>query len=683
MITAFAAPLADSAAYNAAVETALTACRAYYGPGDTTLSDTEYDQVARQIREYELLHPEQRRDDSPIGKVGGGVAEGDIVHTVPMLSLGNVYSAEELQKWEASLERRLDGPVRGGYAVEPKLDGLAVAARYRDGRLVQLIKRGDHAKGEDVTHALGLIDGLPAQLALPLTLEIRGEVLLTAAQFEAANAIRRAHKARPFKNPRAGAAGTLAAKKRPYRVELTFFAYGAVELDGRSLTPAAPTHQALLALVAEAGVQTTADSAAGLRVFSTLAEAQQRVGEIAEMRASLPFGIDGVVVKADALAEQDAAGSASDHPHWATAFKLPPETASTRLVGIEWNVGKTRVIAPKAMLVPVELDGSTVQHATLNNPRFIREMGLKIGDTVVIAKGGDVIPKVLSVVKEDRKGSETDVVYPSVCPQCGGDVDTSGERWECAEGINGTCGALAGLIYAVGREQLHIEGLGETYIEALFDMGVLDDVADYFVLTEEQLTAATGSAKRAKTVLGEIAKAKEQPLDRVLCSLGIVRTGRTVSKALAREFTTMDAVLAADVEALAKVTVRVNKVGSANAAKIAAHLQVLRPVIAKLKAAGVNMAQPDGPVKNTTGPLAGQSVVVTGGMNGPLAGRNREQMNELIEAAGGTPAGSVSKKTSLLVAGENAGSKLAKAQQLGITVLDEEKFAALIADHLA
>ncbi|MFE9620533.1 NAD-dependent DNA ligase LigA [Streptomyces sp. NPDC006384] len=684
MTTALATPLADLTAYNTAVDTALDACRTYYGVGDTSLSDAAYDELARQIHAYEQAHPEHVREDSPVGKVGGGAVSGDVAHTVPMLSLGNVYSPEELVKWQASLSRRLGGPVRGGYAVEAKLDGLAVAARYRNGRLVQLIKRGDHAMGEDVSHAIGDIVGLPETLSVPLTIEIRGEVLLSRAQFAAANEIRRAHKAKPFKNPRAGAAGTLAAKNRPYRIELSFFAYGAVELDGLPFAPTVSTHEALLAQIAQAGVQTTADSAAGLRVYATLAQAQQRVDEIAAMRPDLPFGIDGVVVKANAFAEQEEAGNASDHPHWATAFKLPPETASTRLVGIEWNVGKTRIIAPRAVLEPVELDGSTVEYATLNNPRFIRELGVKIGDTVIIAKGGDVIPKVLSVAADKRTGNEKPVDFPSSCPQCGGDVDTSGERWECAEGINGTCGALAGLIYAVGREQLHIEGLGDTYIEALLDMGVLGDVADYFTLTEEQLTEATGSAKRAKTVLGEIAKAKEQPLDRVLCSLGIVRTGRSVSKALARQFGTMDKVLAADVEALAQVTVRVNKIGSANAAKIAAHLQVLRPVIAKLKAAGVTMTQPDAPAKNTSGPLAGESVVVTGGMTGPLAGRNRSAMNDLIEAAGGQPAGSVSKKTTMLVAGENAGSKLAKAQQLdGIKILDEETFAALIAEHLS
>ncbi|MFI1312889.1 NAD-dependent DNA ligase LigA [Streptomyces albidoflavus] len=683
MTTALTSSLADLTAYHAAVDTALNACRTYYGAGDTTLSDAAYDELARQLRAYEQAHPEHVRKDSPIGKVGGGTVSGDITHTVPMLSLGNVHSPEELVKWQASLSRRLGGPIRGGYAVEAKLDGLAVAARYHDGHLVQLIKRGDHAMGEDVSHAIDDIVGLPSKLSVPLTIEIRGEVLLTRAQFAAANEIRRAHKAKPFKNPRAGAAGTLAAKNRPYRIELSFFAYGAVELDGVPFAPAVSTHEGLLAQVAAAGVQTTAGSAAGLRVYATLTEAQERVDEIAALRPGLPFGIDGVVVKANTFAEQEEAGNASDHPHWATAFKLPPQKASTRLVGVEWNVGKTRIIAPRALLEPVELDGSTVEFATLNNPGFIRKLGVKIGDTVVIAKAGDVIPQVLSVEAGKRTGSETPVAFPSSCPQCGGDVDTSGERWECAEGINGTCGALAGLNYAVGREQLRIEGLGDTYIEALFEMGVLGDVADYFTLTEEHLTEATGSAKRAKTVLGEIAKAKAQPLDRVLCSLGIVRTGRSVSKALARQFGSMDGVLAADAEALAQVTLRVNKIGTANAVKIAAHLQVLRPVIAKLKAAGVNMTQPDAPAKSTSGPLAGESVVVTGGMTGLLAGRNRNAMNDLIEAAGGTPAGSVSKRTTLLVAGENAGSKLAKAQQLGIKILNEEKFAALITDYLS
>ncbi|MFF9785653.1 NAD-dependent DNA ligase LigA [Streptomyces nigrescens] len=673
--------LVDHAAYDAAVDTALAACAAYYGAGDTALDDASYDDLARQIAAYEVEHPEHRRLDSPLGKVGGGAAPaGDVAHTVPMLSLGNVFDAEDLTKWGASLARRLGGPVRGGFAVEVKFDGLAVAARYRKGRLVQLIMRGDHAHGEDVSHAIGSIVGLPTQLATPATIEVRGEVLLTRVQFETANETRRAHKAKPFSHPRAGAAGTLAAKNRKYPIAMSFFAYGAVELDGESFVQTVNTHQAVMAMLASAGVQTAADTPAGLRVYGTLEEVQQRVDEIKEMRPDLPFGIDGVVVKANDVAEQLAAGNGSDRPHWATAYKLPPVQRRTRLIGVEWNVGKTRIIAPRAVLEPVELEGSTVRYATLNNPRFIRDLGVRIGDTVVVSKAGDIIPRIESVVIDKRTGEETPVAFPTACPQCGGEVNTSGERWECAEGVSGSCGLLPALKYSVGRDQLDIEGLGSTYLESLIDSGAVTDVADLFTLTHEQLAKAAGSTRRADALMQQIAQAKAKPLNRVFCALGIVRTGRSLSKEIARHFGTMDAIRTADVEALAAV----NKLAPAHAPKIAAHLAVMGPVIDKLVEAGVNMTEPSAPASaSASGPLSGEVVVVTGGMVGALAGRKRNEMNDLIEDAGGSPSGSVSKKTTILVAGENAGSKLAKAQALGTKILTEQEFADLVADHLS
>ncbi|WP_329020410.1 NAD-dependent DNA ligase LigA [Streptomyces sp. NBC_01601] len=674
-----AVSLADRTAYEAAVDTALAASTAYYGDGNSALDDPSYDALARAIAEYERAHPDHMRADSPTGKVGGGAAPvGDVAHTVPMLSLDNVFSAEELVKWGASLSRRIGRLVEGGYVPEPKFDGMAVAARYRTGRLDRVVGRGDGHYGEDLSHVIGSIVGLPERLAVDATVEIRGEVLLTREQFEKANEIRIAHKAKPFSNPRNGTAGTLRAKDRPYVIETTFFAYGAVGLDGVDFLRGA-THEAVMAQVEALGVQTAASSAVGLRVYATLQEVQAWIEEIQRLRADLPFGIDGVVVKANDFSVQNAAGFGTRHPHWATAYKLPPMQGQTRLLAVEWNVGKTGKIAPRAVLEPVELDGSTVRYATLNNPRFIRELGVQIGDTVVVSKAGDVIPRIESVVVDKRTGEETAVVFPEACPQCGGAVDTSGERWECAEGVNGNCGLLPALKYAVGRDQLDIEGLGGTYLETLVASGAVGDVADLFTLTHQQLAEATNSTRRADTLVQQIEQAKQKPLNRVFCALGIRCTGRTLSKEIARHFSTMDAIRAADVEALATV----NKLAPANAPKVAAHLAALGPVIDKLAQAGVNMTEPEEPAKATSGPLTDAFVVVTGGMTGALAGRNRNEMNDLIKAAGGEPSASVSKKTTYLVAGENAGSKLAKAQQLGTKVLTEEEFAAMVADYLS
>ncbi|WP_406065763.1 NAD-dependent DNA ligase LigA [Streptomyces sp. NBC_01077] len=673
------ASLTDRAAYDEAVDTALAAIGAYYGDGESPLDDASFDALARGIAVYEQEHPEHARADTPTGKVGGGAAPvGDVAHTVPMLSLDNVFSAEELLKWQASLARRIDGSVEGGYAVEPKLDGAALAARYRDGRLVQLVGRGDGTHGEDLSHAIGSIVGLPERLPVDATVEIRGEVLMTRTQFERANEIRVDHGAKVFSNPRNGTAGTLRAKDRPYVIETTFFAYGAVALDEVEFLRGR-THEEVMEQVRALGVQTTAAAEVGLRVYGTLEEVQARVEEIGRLRAELPFGIDGVVVKANSFAEQDAAGFATRHPHWATAYKLPPSEVQTKLVAVEWNVGRTGIIAPRAELAPVEVDGSVVRYATLHNPAFIRDSGMMIGDTVMVFKAGDIIPRIEAPVVALRTGGETAIVLPEVCPKCGGDIDKSGERWECADGTGGGCGLLAALRYAVGRDQLDVDGLGSTYIEALVESGAVGDVADLFNLTREQLAEAARSEKRADSLLEQLTQARAKPLNRVFCALGIVRTGRTLSRQIARHFGTMDAIRAADAEALAQV----NKLPGANAPKIAAHIAAMGPVIDKLVTAGVNMTEPDAQGGGANGPLAGEVVVVTGGMLGLLAGHNRTQMNELIENAGGTSSGSVSKKTTILVAGESAGSKLAKAQQLGTRVLNEEEFAELLGEHLS
>jgi DNA ligase (NAD+) len=680
-----AAPLATAGAYTDAVATAVAAAAAYYADGTTPLGDDEYDALVRGIEAYEAAHPEQVLPDSPTGKVAGGAATGDVPHQAPMLSLDNVFSAEELAAWAAGLERRLGRPV-AGWCVEPKLDGLAVAARYRAGELIQVLTRGDGLAGEDITHSADAVLGLPGRLAEPIDVELRGEVLLTGDQFDHANQVRTEHGAVPFANPRSGAAGTLRAKDRPYRIELTFFAYGALGLDGGL------GHSALLDRIGALGANTAATTAAHPARFETVGEVQHRVEEIAALRAALPFGIDGVVVKADSAADQEQAGSGSRAPRWAVARKLAAQHKVTRLLDVEWNVGRTGVIAPRGVLEPVVIDGVTVTYATLHNPADITRRGLMLGDQVFVYRAGDVIPRVEAPLADQRTGAEQPIVFPEVCPRCGDAIDTSGQRWRCVRGRG--CQAVASIRYAVGRDQLDVEGLGGTRAVQLVDAGLVTDIADLFTLTKEQLlTLERMGDTSADNLLAGIEAARSRPLSRVFAALGVRGTGRSLSRRIAAHFGSMAAIRAADADALAGV----DGIGVEKARVIVAELADLAPVIDKLivQNVGTAVTEPtavptdqeaavpaDQEAAAPAGPLAGETVVVTGSMSGALAALSRNAVNELIESAGGKAGSSVSTRTTLLVAGEKAGSKRTKAEGLGIRVLSPEEFAVLVAAHL-
>ncbi|MFF7586123.1 NAD-dependent DNA ligase LigA [Kitasatospora purpeofusca] len=679
------APLLSSSAYADAVTAAVRAAAAYYTDGTTPLGDDEYDALVRAISAYEEAHPEEVLPDSPSGKVAGGAVVGDVPHSVPMLSLDNVFSGEELDAWAAGLERRLGRPV-AAWCVEPKLDGLAVAARYRAGRLQQVLTRGDGLAGEDISHAADAVLGLPAALTEPVDVELRGEVLLTQEQFEAANRLRTEHGAEPFAHPRSGAAGTLRAKDRPYRVELTFFAYGAVGLDEDL------THSVLLERLAALGANTAASTDAHPLRCATTEEVQRRIEEIVALRAALPFGIDGVVVKADAAADQRDAGSGSRAPRWAVARKLAAEHKVTRLLDVEWNVGRTGIIAPRAVLEPVVIDGVTITYATLHNPADITRRGLMINDQVFVHRAGDVIPRVEAPLTEQRTGDERPIVFPEVCPRCGDAIDTGEQRWRCARGRN--CQAVASVVYAAGRDQLDIEGLGGTRAVQLVESGLVADIADLFTLTREQLLGLDRMGETSTdNLLAALEEARNRPLGRVFCALGVRGTGRTMSRRIAAHFGSMAAIRDADADTLA----RVDGIGPEKARLIVSELAELAPLLDRLAAqrVGTAVTEPqapaaaavDGPGDDPAqapagGPLAGEAVVVTGSMTGPLAALSRNEMNELVERAGGKASSSVSKRTTLLVAGEKAGSKRAKAEELGIRVVTPEEFAVLVAEHL-
>ncbi|MGW6791653.1 NAD-dependent DNA ligase LigA [Streptomyces chartreusis] len=688
------AQIVDAAGYARAVEDVVKAAAAYYTDGTSPLDDDTYDRLMRGITAWEADHPDQVLPGSPSGKVAGGAVEGDVPHTVAMLSLDNVFSAEQFTAWTASLARRI-GHEAERYSVEAKLDGLAIAARYTEGRLTRLITRGDGTAGEDVSHAMSTVEGLPETLAEPVTVEVRGEVLMTGAQFEHANEVRTAHGGQPFANPRNAAAGTLRAKDRAYTVPMTFFGYGLLPLPDtdEALTARLDglAHSELMALAGQLGVHTTATTEVPGVTADTTEDVLARVREIAALRAELPFGIDGIVIKADLADDQRAAGNGSRAPRWAIAYKLPAVEKITRLLDVEWNVGRTGIIAPRGVLEPVEIDGSTITYATLHNPADITRRDLRLGDQVMVHRAGDVIPRIEAPVAHLRTGDEKPIVFPEACPRCGSAIDTSQERWRCEQGRN--CHLVASLSYAAGRDQLDIEGLGATRVVQLVEAGLVADLADLFTLTREQLLGLERMGETSTdNLLAALATAKARPLSRVLCALGVRGTGRSMSRRIARHFAAMDNIRAADAEQLQQV----EGIGPEKAPSIVAELAELAGLIEKLAAAGVNMTEPGAvfvPVDTTAdatdtadapagGPLSGMTVVVTGAMTGPLEKLSRNQMNELVERAGGRSSSSVSKKTSLVVAGESAGSKRAKAEDLGIRLATPDEFALLVADYL-
>lgn len=658
----------------------IRAAAATYYAGEPTMSDADYDDLLAFAVGFESDRPDLAVPDSPTGAVAAGAVGGGVEHVRPMLSLDNAFDAPDLNAWATGLDKRLGGRTARYLTVEPKLDGLSLAARYRGGELVQLLTRGSGTAGEDVSHIIGSVVGLPDRLPEPLDIEVRGEVIMTLDQFEQANAVRAAHGHRLFTKPRGAAAGTVRARDRDYLLPLSFYAFDVMRLDDPDRAFRDSHHSAMTALV-DLGVNIALAAVPGETLFATIGTAAARIAEIAALRGELPFEIDGAVVKADAMADRRAAGEGSRVPHWAIAFKYPPVSKHTKLLNVVWAVGRTGLIAPTAELEPVTIDGAVVSRATLHHPSAITALDLRLGDTVSVVRAGDVIPRVEGPVPALRDGSELPIRFPSACPACGGELDTSGQRWRCARGRR--CGLPAGIEYAVQRDVLDIDGFGPTLAKQLVASGAVADVADLFTLTRAQLLAVDRMGPlTADRLLENIAAAKAQPLSRVLCSLGIRFTGRRMSRRIARAYGSMRAIQAATA---ADLVARVEGIGAEKAPSIIAELAELAEVVAKMTAAGVTMTEPTAPAADGQtggGPLAGQVVVVTGSMTGPLGALSRTGVNELIEAAGGKSSGSVGKATTLLVAGEKAGSKLDKARSLGTKILTCEEFAALVADYL-
>lgn len=663
-----AEPFTTIEEYATAIAQIRAAAVAYYEGSDVLMDDAAYDALLARVAATEAESPEWTVEDSPTRTVTAGVPiGGDIVHSEPMLGLDNVFDTDGLHKWAARLDKLVGHPVRR-YTVEPKIDGLAIAARYVDGRLNLVATRGDGIAGENVTRIARRAAGLPARLAEPVTIEVRGEVFMTEADFAAANELRVAHDEPPFAHPRSAAAGTLRADQRGYAAPLSFLAYGVRGLD--------LPHSRALAELARLGVATTLGSPAGMTVCETMDEVVAAVERLTELRLTLGFGVDGAVVKADDPADRDAAGSSSRAPRWGISYKFPTDTRTTKLLAIDVQVGRTGVITPVAVLEPVQISGVTVTSATLHNFGDLVRRNVRVGDTVFVHRAGDVIPEITGAMLDQRPADSVPFEPPEVCPRCGGEIDRSQKRWRCVQGR--VCGARQTLHYFATRDAMDIEHLGDKIIDQVVSAGLVTDPADLFDLDVPTLVRLDrmGEVSAGKLV-ASIQGAKDRPLSKVLTALGMRMAGRAMCRRLARSFGTMQALLEATPEDLQ----RVEGVGPERALTIAAELADYRPVIEKLMARGVNMTEPSAeapaslPLRHPDG--TPMRVVVTGA----IPGLTRTEGNEAVERLGGTAAGSVSAKTDLVVVGEGAGSKATKAAELGVRIMPAGEFAALLAEH--
>jgi DNA ligase (NAD+) len=663
----------------------------YYGRDAPELSDAEYDALFRELVALETAHPELTTPDSPTQRVGGTPAGtfDEVRHARPMLSLANAFSHDELRAFDVRVRRGLGLPPAPEpapdlrYVAELKIDGLAISLRYERGRFVQGATRGDGTTGEDVTANLRTIAVIPARLTEPASLEARGEVFMPKAEFKRINEEREEAGLPLYANPRNSGAGSLRQIDPAVTAgrKLSAWFYQLVE-DGDTVA----TQTAALERLTALGFPVNPDHESGLDIEGVIAFTERW----REPRHALPYETDGVVVKVDRVDQQARLGMVSRAPRWAIAFKFPPEQVEAFLEDIVPYVGRTGTLTPVAHLTPTKVAGSTVARATLHNIDEIRRKDIRIGDWVVLQKAGDVIPEVVRPIPERRTGAEREFVMPTTCPVCGTPVvqDEGAVRVYCP---NLSCPARVGQEFGhfAGRGGMDIEGAGWKVLVQLIERGMLKRRGDFYRLSVEDLESLDRFARKsAENLYAAIQRSRRRPLGRVLNSLGIPQVGETTAIDLARWLTTEVkpgpdwlARLSAHLQAVARDAPErfeeVEGVGPTVAASLARYFidETTAGVLDDLADAGVDPEPPVIGARDATGPLDGKTIVVTG----TLEGFSRQEAEEAIRAAGGKPGGSVSKKTDYLVAGESAGSKLAKAQELGVPVLDEEGFRRLLA----
>ncbi len=650
---------------------------AYYVLDAPTIPDAEYDKLFRELQELEAAHPELRAPDSPTQRVGGAALPefNQVAHAVPMLSLNNAFSDEEVKAFDRRCREGL-GKETVDYACEPKFDGLAITLRYEHGVFVQGATRGDGYSGEDVTQNLRTVRNIPLRLSgsgVPAVLEVRGEVLMLRRDFERLNERQHAAGDKEFANPRNAAAGSLrqldpkVTAQRPLR----FFAYGVAEVDamGAAASPAPSFHSETMDRLARFGFPVAVErivvqGAAGLLDY---------FARIGAARRTLPYDIDGVVYKVNRIADQQALGFVARAPRFAIAHKFPAEEAMTTVETIEVQVGRTGALTPVARLAPVFVGGVTVTNATLHNEDEVRRKDVRVGDTVIVRRAGDVIPEVVAVLPERRPVMAPEFVMPKRCPVCGSAVEKPEDEAiaRCTGGLFCPAQRKRALQHFASRLAMDIEGLGEKLVDQLVEQEIVKTAADLYHLDLDTVAGLERMAqKSAANLLAAIDNSKQPTLARFVYALGIRNVGEATAKDLARHFGSLQALMAADAAALQRVP-EVGPVVAASIARFFAEPHNIDVIDALLRA-GVTPAESAGQAVDLT--FAGKTFVLTG----TLPTLTREEAKGLIEARGGKVAGSVSKKTDYVVAGAEAGSKLAKAQELGVAILDESGFRELL-----
>lgn len=645
----------------------------YYVLDAPEITDAEYDRMMVRLRELEARYPDSIPADSPTQRVGGRASSQftEVRHLEPLLSLGNVFSAEELSAFDERVRSGLPAGSKVEYVMEPKIDGLACSLIYENGKLVRAATRGDGVVGENVTANVRTIRSIPLTLkvpegeAVPELLDVRGEVYMPRQAFMRLNEQRAERGESEFANPRNAAAGSLRQLDPQVTASrsLSFFAY---YLVGEG---AQPKHSESLALLARYGFKVSEN----YKVVENIDEAIKYIGDFNELRQGLSYDTDGAVIKVNDVYQQRILGATGKDPRWATAYKYPPEQAETTLEDIDWRVGRTGVLTPTAVLTPVKLSGSVISRATLHNEDFIRAKDIRIGDRVVINKAGEIIPEVLRVVVEKRTGDEKEVEIPSVCPECGWRVERQGEE-AAIRCTNPHCPALGreGLIHFVSRDAMNIDGCGPSVINALLDAGLVRDAADLYSLRKEDLLKLERMGeKSADNLLAALAESKKNELDKLLFALGIRHVGAKVARILATEFGSMEKLQQAQPEELAQI----RDIGDKIAESAVTWLNVPANIdlVERLAAAGLTMTFTP-PASQEDNPFFGKTLVFTGTM--PTLGR--AEAKTMAQDVGAKVSGSVSKKTDYVIAGAEAGSKLEKAQQLGVTVIDEAEFLRML-----
>ena len=642
----------------------------YYDEDNPEISDFEYDMLMVELRNLEKEYPEFQSAESLTQKVGGHVKEGfeKVTHEVPLQSLQDVFSLEEVEEFDERIKQKAkeNGIKEVMYVVETKIDGLSAALEYKNGKFVRGATRGNGLVGEDVTQNLKTVKTIPKEIKDKIDITVRGEVFISKKDFEKMNEEREANEEELFANARNAAAGSLRqldskiTEQRP----LDIYIFNVQKIEGKEFN----SHFEELEYLDKLGFNVNP-----VRIpCHNIEEVKKAIEKIGEEREKLTFGIDGAVVKVDNLKFREILGTTAKTPRWAVAYKYPPEKKETILKDIVCQVGRTGVITPMAILEPVQVAGSTISKTTLHNEDFIKEKELKIGDTVVIQKAGDVIPEIVEVKKEKRTGKEKDFEMPRQCPVCGAPaIREEGEAAIRCTGIECPAKLFRNLVHFVSREAMNIDGLGENIIQQLLDNHLIENIADIYTLTFEEIASLKKNGKKfAQNLIDSINKSKENDLYRLITALGIRHVGTKASKILAKKYKNLDNLMNAKTEELSEI----KDIGEimANSIENFFSQEQTKDLIEKLKQAEVNMSYIEKEGEDNR--FEGKTFVLTGS----LENYTRGEAANLIEKYGGKTSSSVSKKTDYVIAGEDAGSKLTKAQNLGVTILTEQEFQSML-----